>query len=70
MSKYRVLEPVTYVKGNKVIMHKKPVELANIDDSTAAKLGDAVQKHGGQDDDSKSAPQPQKATQSKASGDK
>jgi hypothetical protein len=71
-SKYRVLEPVTFVDGKKVVQ-TGPVEEIRLDDATAAELGDRVQKHGGQDDD-KPAPAPQKAVPTpqpqKASGDK
>lgn len=71
MSKYRILEPVTYLQGNgKVVIHTTPTETAKIDDAIAAELGDAVQKHGGQDEapaapektaSAKAAPAPPKA---------
>ena len=46
MGKYRVLEPVAYVEGNKVVHHIQPVENWTIDDDVAAKLGDAVEPMG------------------------
>jgi hypothetical protein len=64
MSKYRVLEPVTYLQGNKVIIHTTPAETVKLDDATAAELGDAVQKHGGQDE--APAPTPDKGASQKA----
>lgn len=67
-SKYRVLEPVTFQQGNKVIQ-TGPVETIRLDDVTAEKLGDKVQKHGGQDDD-KPVSAPQKAAGAKAPSDK
>lgn len=72
-SKYRVLEPVTFVDGKKVIQ-TGPVEEIRLDDATAAALGDKVQKHGGQDPVEPEKAAPQKAVPApqpqKASGDK
>lgn len=68
-SKYRVLEPVTFLQGNKVIQ-SGPVETLRIDDAVAEKLGDKVQKHGGQDDDKPAASAPVKPAPPKASSDK
>lgn len=46
MSKYRINEPVTYLEGNKVVMHQRPADLVKIDDAVAAKLGDSVERRG------------------------
>lgn len=58
-SDYRVKEPVTYLDGKKVVMHTGPAAHAKIEDSVASKLGDRVQRLGGQDADSKPASVPQ-----------
>ena len=49
MGKYRVVKPTSYVQGSKVVFHTKPsVEAINIDDAVAGKLGDAVERVGGE----------------------
>jgi len=71
-SKYRVLEPVTFVDGKKVIQ-TGPVEEIRIDDAIAAELGDKVQRHGGQDPvEAEKAPaqKPAAPAQQKAPGEK
>jgi len=49
MGKYKVNTPGTsYVKGSKVIFHSKASEEpVDIDDAVAGKLGDAVERVGG-----------------------
>lgn len=68
MGKYRVLEPVTYVEGNKAIMHLREAVNVTIDDSVAAKLGDKVRRV--DTDDKDSAKDTAKADSSGKSGGK
>lgn len=60
MGKYRVLEPVTYVEGKAVIMHKRPADVVTIDDDVAKKLGDKVQRLGQPEPDPPSDPESEK----------
>lgn len=46
MGKYRVLEPVVFPKGSKVIQYIRPADLVDIDDEVAATLGDKVERRG------------------------
>lgn len=61
MSKYRIKEPVTYVEGKKVVMHKRPAELVTIDDDVARKLGDSVELMGQPDSEPKAGEQKSEA---------
>lgn len=44
MGKYRVSEPITFMDGKKVVQYYRPAEWVDIDDATAKKLGDAVER--------------------------
>ena len=47
MGKYRILKPVTFLKGNKVVRYRKPsTDAVNLDDAVAKKLGDKVRAVG------------------------
>ena len=62
MGKYKVTTPGTsYVKGSKVMFHTQASEEpVDIDDAVAGKLGDAVERVGGE-----SAPEQEQAAEPK-----
>lgn len=46
MPKYRILEKVAYVKGNKAVTHNEGEDLVKLDADVAAELGDKVELRG------------------------
>lgn len=46
MNKYKILKPLAFLRGNKVIHYLRPAELVPLEDDEAAELGDKVEKQG------------------------